>query len=477
MGVSGWELARAVSQEGQLGVVSGTGIGTLFSRRLQLGDPGGHTRRALAAFPDQLTANWALDQFFVEGGKHPDTSFKATALPQMHLPKSIGDLIVLGAFVEVWLAKEAHHGVVGINLLEKTQTQTLPALLGAMMAGVDYVLMGAGIPRQIPGVLDLLAEGKAAELRLDIENAGIEIYQARIDPSDYGASSMRRPTFFAIVASNTLAMTLARKSNGRVDGFVVEGPRAGGHNAPPRGDGALGQSGEPAYGSRDLVDLVKLKELGLPFYLAGGYGRPGKLHEALAAGANGIQVGTAFAFCKESSIVPELKAEVLRLGREGKLTVFTDPLASPTGFPFKVLQLDGTLWQRGDEGNRTRICDLGSLRKMRRDPDGNITYRCAAEPVDMYVAKGGDAADCAGRKCLCNSLYATIGLGQVRADGRRELPVVTAGDEAINVWKYLAPGKSEYTAAEVLRALLDTTGAAILSHESDETVACAAQLG
>ena len=30
-------------------------------------------------------------------------------------------------------------------------------LYGAMLAGVDYVLMGAGIPRTIPGILDSLA--------------------------------------------------------------------------------------------------------------------------------------------------------------------------------------------------------------------------------------------------------------------------------------------------------------------------------
>jgi nitronate monooxygenase len=69
-----------------------------------------------------------------------------------------------------------------------------------------------------------------------------------------------------------LALTLARKANGRVDGFVVEGPTAGGHNAPPRGKLQLNDLGEPVYGERDRVDLTKLRDLGLPFWLAGGYG-------------------------------------------------------------------------------------------------------------------------------------------------------------------------------------------------------------
>lgn len=49
--VSDWRLARAVSLTGQLGVVSGTAVDVLMTRRLQSGDPGGHVRRALAAFP------------------------------------------------------------------------------------------------------------------------------------------------------------------------------------------------------------------------------------------------------------------------------------------------------------------------------------------------------------------------------------------------------------------------------------------
>ena len=49
--VSTWALARVVSQAGQLGVVSGTALAVVLARRLQVGDPGGDMRRALAHFP------------------------------------------------------------------------------------------------------------------------------------------------------------------------------------------------------------------------------------------------------------------------------------------------------------------------------------------------------------------------------------------------------------------------------------------
>ncbi len=59
-------------------------------------------------------------------------------------------------FVEVFLAREDHTNPVGINFLEKVQMPHLASIYGAMLAGVGYVLMGAGIPLHIPGVLDLL---------------------------------------------------------------------------------------------------------------------------------------------------------------------------------------------------------------------------------------------------------------------------------------------------------------------------------
>ena len=100
---------------------------------------------------------------------------------------------------------------------------------------------------------------------------------------------LTRPRFLAIIASNVLATTLLKKSNGRVDGFVVEGPSAGGHNAPPRGKPQFNQAGEPVYGERDKVEVENIRDLGLPFWLAGGYGSPEKLREALSAGAAGVQ--------------------------------------------------------------------------------------------------------------------------------------------------------------------------------------------
>lgn len=457
-GVSDWRLARAVSQTGQLGVVSGTALAAILVRRLQNGDADGRMRRALAQFPVPGVAARVLADYFIPGGKPASAPFKLTPLPGLDPGPDYVALTVAANFVEIFLTKEGHAGLAGINFLEKIQFPTLPSIFGAMLAGVDYVLMGAGIPRAIPGVLDRLARGEIVELKMDIEGGlpGEDFY-SKFDPAAFcggHAPLLKRPYFFGIVASATLAMTLARKSSGQVNGFVVEGETAGGHNAPPRGALQLNAAGEPIYGPRDVADLEKIRELGLPFWLAGSYGAAGKLAEALRLGAAGIQAGTAFAFCEESGIRPDLKQQVFQLSRAGQLRVFTDPLASPTGFPFKVVQLPGTLSDARSLPPRARRCDLGFLRHAYRKADGAPGYRCPAEPVEDYIRKGGTFEETIGRECVCNGLMATIGLAQVDAENNLSLPLVTAGNEVAQVARFLQPDRDTYTAAEVVSRLL-----------------------
>ena len=369
------------------------------------------------------------------------------------------ELIVAANFVEVHLAGEGHDGLIGVNYLEKIQLPTLASLYGAMLAGVDYVLMGAGIPRAIPGVLDRLSRGEPAELPIHVAGAQPgETTISRFDPETFGSGpppALKRPKFLAIVASATLASMLARKASGRVDGFVVEGPTAGGHNAPPRGEPVFNERGEPIYGQRDEVDLDAMRALGLPFWLAGSYGTPERVAAALESGAAGVQVGTAFAFCAESGLRDDIKRRVLAMSRAGTVDVFTDPVASPTGFPFKVLQLDESLSDASVYNERERICDLGFLRQAYRRPDGTIGWRCPGEPVETYLHKGGDLADTLGRKCICNALIANVGLAQVRPGGRQELPLVTCGDEASEIARFASSDEAEiYSARDVIEHLL-----------------------
>jgi nitronate monooxygenase len=459
-GVSDWRLARAVASTGQMGVVSGTAIDAIVARRLNMGDVGGHIRRALEHFPVPGVAGRIIDRYFTPDGKSPTRSFKSKPMPSESPSRAAEELIVASNFVEVFLAKEGHDGPIGINYLEKIQLPTLPSIYGAMLAGVSAVLMGAGIPRAIPGIMDRLARREAVELKIDVAGAQAgDDFVTRFDPVAFWSdapATLPRPNFYAIVSSATLAGVLAKKASGRVDGFIVEGPTAGGHNAPPRGPLQLTQEGEPIYGERDVADLVAIKALGLPFWLAGSYGDASKVAEALRTGAAGVQVGTAFAFCEESGLESEIKRDVLALSRQGLARVFTDPLASPTGFPFKILRMAGTIADPDAPPKRARICDLGYLRSAYRKDDGTMGWRCPSEPIDDFVDKGGKLEETTGRLCVCNGLMANIGLGQVRGpDGSdRELPLITSGDDVATVARFLRPGAETYTAADVLAHLL-----------------------
>ena len=473
VGVSNWRLANVVSKLGQLGVVSGTALDSLFVRRLGDGDPGGHVRRGLDAFPFPEMAQRIWDEYYIPGGKAANVPY---ALPPMHQRRDVRkvvELCIVSNFVEVYLAREGHKNPVGINFLEKVQMPHLASIFGAMLAGVGYVLMGAGIPLHIPGVLDALAGLRPAHYHLAVTGASQDQDTAmNFDPADYMESPLRlldRPSFLAIVSSNTLATTMLRRATGRVDGLVIESPIAGGHNAPPRGKLQLNANGEPIYGERDQVDLAGLRALGVPFWLAGGYGNAKSLRFALDQGAAGVQVGTAFAFSEESGMRPDLKNELLAQAVTNSGVVFTDPLASPTGFPFKVAILQGSYSEAAVAEARTRVCDIGLLRESYIQPNGNIGYRCSAEPVANFVAKGGKVEETVGRKCLCNALMANIGHAQVRKDGSVEPPLVTVGDDLNTVAQFLKPGRTSYSAADVVASLLSLSADAV-DEEQDEPV-------
>ena len=92
-------------------------------------------------------------------------------MPTPDGPAGLRRLIVVANFVEVSLAKEGHSNPVGINYLEKIQIPHLPSVYGAMLAGVDVVLMGAGIPTRIPGAIDRLANHEPATYPLHVTGA------------------------------------------------------------------------------------------------------------------------------------------------------------------------------------------------------------------------------------------------------------------------------------------------------------------
>ena len=428
--VSSWQLAKEVSIAGELGVISGTAIDSVVARRLQDGDLTGDIRRAMAAYPHQETIKEITDRFYNEGGREEGKPY--LDVPKLSIKGNLfsNKLLAVASFVEVWLAKEGHDGLIGMNILEKIQLAIPAQLYGAMLADVDYILIGAGIPAQVPHLLNEISQGNKVAMKVDVADTK-EKHYLHFDPRTLGLDNfpIKRPLFLAIVTSHALVAYLNKDEETKPDGYVIEYHVAGGHNAPPRAKHHVNDEGEAVYNELDIPNLEKIHASGSPFWLAGGYATPEKVKEAISYGAQGVQVGSLFALANESGFTNENRSSILISLADPTMRVMTDASASPTGFPFKVIQNNQTLSNDNLYKERTRICDLGYLRTMFQREKGGIGYRCPAEPLDNYEFKNGEVDQAQGSKCLCNALMADIGLGQVRPDGRTEISLLTFGSD------------------------------------------------
>ncbi len=452
--ISNFVLANQVSKLGQQGTLSGVVLEKIMAITLQRGDIGGHIRRALATFPFQDVVERVMNKYFVEGGIPEDVPLKGIPGFTIKPSKFLIELTICANYAFVWLAKEEHQNAISFNLLTDISMPIIYQIFGTMLADVDCITMGAGIPLQIPAMIKAFSEGQSVEYRVHITGPNITSFVMKFDPKEFFGReipTLRKPKFIPIIASNLLAKIFMKKlPEGSVSGFVIEEPSAGGHNAPPRNT-VLDEAGIPLpiYGEKDVVDYSAIAKLGLPFWIGGSKASPEKLKWALGVGAAGIQAGSIFALCEESGMDPEIKKRVRKMGFEGKLSVTTDTRVSPTGFPFKVANLDETISENQIYENRIRICNQMALVKPYETPDGKIRYRCPSEPVESFVAKGGKIEDTFRRGCICNGLMATAGFGNLG-----EAPIVTLGDGHEFLPFLLKDAEGTYTAKDAIDWLL-----------------------
>jgi nitronate monooxygenase len=495
--VSNWRLARAVATErpGQTaGTVSGTALDVVYVRLLQLGDPGGHARRALAAFDDVYGTGIGqkiTDRYFIAGGKAPDARFKSASRQILHaqngvssalgvagnpstvplqLDAEIIELLIATGFAEVWLAKEGHSGNIFINFLNKIEVPLLYVMYGAMLAGVDGIIVGAGNPDELPARCSQLANHQAVTKTLAVlyQEPG-EAFTLTFDPRQvadgaFTKTPLKRPAFLAIVALDSLVHALAESASAAPDGFIIEHHTAGGHNANPVGPLQLDVLGQPIYNQQDEPNLAAIRTVGLPFWLAGGYGSHAQLLAAQAAGAIGVQVGSMFALAEESGIRPRYRSAILkelRSGTDDAALVHTT-MFSPTGFSFKVVQLTDTLADQEVYASRRRVCDLGLLQQVGLSKPGEdsrrtLFQRCAAAPIAGYIHKRGLERNTEDRRCLCNGLLACVGLGQIKhlhGEWQEEPAIVTLGNHLDGIRRLSRQGQAHYWVKEVVADIL-----------------------
>ena len=497
--VSNFRLANAVAacHPGvTAGTVSGTALDVVYVRLLQLGDPGGHVRTALAAFDSKFQVDIGakiIDQYLVVGGKKPHERYRygprqtlrtmngrqTIPLPsepaqpvQLTVDQELIELLIATAFAEVWLAKRGHEGKVLINFLHKVQLPLVYALYGAMLADVDGIVVGAGNPEGLPEICSRLTQHLpvTTEHALLYRESG-ETFQVDFDPQMIAGGRLveqplKRPAFLAIVSLESQVGALVKSlssvlSTEPPDGFIIEHHTAGGHNAPPQGPLQKDALDQPIYSSQDEPNLEEIRRYNKPFWLAGGYNNREKLREAISAGATGVQIGSSFALAQESGLDPVHKTALLTALQQGTADadLVRTTLYSPTGYPFKVAQLPDTLADDGVYENRPRICDLGFLQQrgfLKPGPDGEreLFARCPAGPLADFKQKRGLPFNAEGKRCLCNGLLAAVGLGQTHPTNGDEPAIVTLGNNLDGVRRLSRLGQMPYWACDVVNDLL-----------------------
>jgi len=495
--VSNWRLARTVALERPgvtVGTVSGTALDIVYVRMLQLGDPGGNVRRAMAAFDDQFGVTIGkkiVDRYFIEGGKAPNARFKNAPKQMVRLPNGSDilpanpqpaapiqlslepeavDLLIASGYAEVWLAKQGHAGRIFINFLHKIELPLLHTMYGAMLAGVDGFIVGAGNPDGLPAVRSRLVQHDPVthEIPVLYRESG-ESFELVFDPRQVAdgrlaQKPLARPAFLAIVSLQNLVQALAQSRTEPPDGFIIEHHTAGGHNAGPQGPLKKDEKGQPIYGPEDEPDLQAIRQVGLPFWLAGGYGSREKLALARSLGATGVQVGTLFALSQDSGLKPAYRSAILEALKKGtdESSLVLTTLFSPTGFPFKVVQLEGTLADPQVYAKRMRVCDIGLLQqrglsKPAEDGSRRIFQRCSAAPLNDFMSKRGLLPNTTDRRCLCNGLMAAAGLAQTlpqEGDHMEEPAIVTLGNHLDGVRRLSRNGQAPYFVHDVVTDIL-----------------------
>lgn len=495
--VSNWRLARAVAMQRPgvtVGTVSGTALDVVYVRLLQLGDPGGHARRALQALDDTFGVTIGHNictRYFIEGGKTPAARFRSAPMHIVHthderhtipmpngvnamvplkLDDDIIELLIATGFVEVWLAKEGHSGKIFINFLNKIELPLIYVMYGAMLAGVDGVIVGAGNPEGLPALCKQLAQHTAVAHEISVlyretgEEFAIAFDPKQVADGRFAIRPLTPPAFLAIVSLEDLVKVLAESKSAPPDGFIIEHHSAGGHNANPLGPMVKDTLGQPIYGARDEADLAAIRAVGIPFWLAGGYGSKPRLEEALTLGAYGVQVGTVFALAEESGMKPEFRSAILAAIKSGvaDADLVHTTTFSPTGFSFKVVQLQETLSEEEVYESRRRICDIGMLQQRgfnKPDENGERTLfqRCPAGPIETYVKKRGLERNTDERRCLCNGLLSCVGLGQVKEIQGvlvEEPAIVTLGSHLDGVRRLSRQGQTHYHVHDIVADIL-----------------------
>ena len=159
--------------------------------------------------------------------------------------------------------------------------------------------------------IPLLYSGVEDQINLIIELGVKIVFTSAGNPKTWTKKLKNEGVTVVHVVSSTKFALKAQEAG--VDAIVAEGFEAGGHN------------GRDETTTFCLIPEVT-KAVSIPVIAAGGIGSGKAIAAALALGASGVQVGSLFASCEESSAHELFKEQIIRT-KEGDTKLSLKPLA------------------------------------------------------------------------------------------------------------------------------------------------------
>lgn len=283
-------------------------------------------------------------------------------------------------YEEVSLAK-ADGGFAGINIMAALMRDYNDSVKGALDAGADFIISGAGLPLTLPAIQP---------------------------PKD---------TALVPIVSSARALEIICKKWERLgyrpDAVVLEGPLAGGHLGF-RLDDIDSESNK----LENLLPPVKdmaVKYGNIPVIVAGGIYTHADILRFLDRGADGVQMGTRFLATEESSATAVYKQAVVQ-AKDEDILVAHDP-GSPCGLPFRVIK-QSPMYVSSLQRLRKPKCDKGYV--LLKDAKGVFSVCPAKESNEHHF-------------CICNGLLSSAGYNP-----DKEEALYTVGTNASRIDKILS---------------------------------------
>ena len=193
----------------------------------------------------------------------------------------------------------AKDGIIGVNIMVDTRRYE-EYVKAAVLAGVDLIISGAGLPMKLPELIG------AAKTKI-------------------------APIVSSLKSFQVITKYWMKKYNRIPDFVIIEGPEAGGHLGFRKEE--LDSISRETY-DKEIEKIIDLaNELSVPVIVAGGVYTKEDMKRYLEMGANGVQVATRFVTTTECDASDAYKNAYLNAKKEDIVII-----DSPVGMPGRAIR-------------------------------------------------------------------------------------------------------------------------------------------